>query len=69
MPKSKLRGGAKAHRKRVQKRNNNIKNQQNKIQKIWEEEMNKRMEELKMSGETNGESNVDSDQPLVINPI
>lgn len=69
MPKSKLRGGAKAHRKRVQKRNNNIKNQQNKIQKIWEEEMNKRMEELKMSGETNGEANVDSDQPLVINPI
>lgn len=69
MQKSKLRRGAKAHRKRVQKRNNNIKNQQNKIQKIWEEEMNKRMEELKMSGETNGEANVDSDQPLVINPI
>jgi hypothetical protein len=47
MPKSRLRGGKKAHRKRVQKRNQNIQSQQNRIQKIWEEEMIKRMEELK----------------------
>ena len=49
MPKSRKRGGEKAHRKRVQARNNNIKNQQNRIQKLWEEELMKRMEELKSS--------------------
>lgn len=65
MPKSRLRGGAKAHRKRVQKRNNNIKNQQNRIQKLWEEELTKRMEELKLSGETENQE-VDTSQPLDI---
>jgi transposase len=65
MPKSRLRGGAKAHRKRVQKRNNNIKNQQNRIQKIWEEELTKRMEELKVSGETEPQE-TDTTQPLDI---
>lgn len=65
MPKSRLRGGAKAHRKRVQKRNNNIKNQQNRIQKLWEEELTKRMEELKLSGETENQE-VDTSEPLDI---
>lgn len=65
MPKSRLRGGAKAHRKRVQKRNNNIKNQQNRIQKLWEEELTKRMEELKLSGETENQE-VDTSQTLDI---
>jgi len=68
MPKSRLRGGKKEHRKRVQKRNENIKNQQGKIQKLWEEEMNKRMEELKLSGETQNEPQSDIEQPLIINP-
>ena len=68
MPKSKLRGGAKAHRKRVQKRNNNIKNQQSRIQKLWEQEMMKRIEELNTSGETeNNEINeIDDSQPIDI---
>ena len=44
MPKSRLRGGKKSHRNRVQKRNQNIQSQQNRIQKLWEEEMIKRME-------------------------
>jgi hypothetical protein len=66
MPKSRLRGGKKAHRKRVQKRNQNIQSQQNRIQKIWEEEMIKRMEELKTSGETVTEEEITTDQPLDI---
>jgi transposase len=65
MPKSRLRGGKKSHRKRVEKRNNNIKNQQNRIQKIWEQELTKRMEELKLSGETENQE-VDTSQPLDI---
>lgn len=36
MSKSKLRGGAKAHRKRVQKRNNNIKQQEREIERLRE---------------------------------
>ena len=65
MPKSRKRGGEKAHRKRVKARNNNIKNQQNRIQKLWEEELMKRMEELKSSGETENQE-VDTSQPLDI---
>lgn len=65
MPKSKLRGGAKAHRKRVQKRNSTLQNQQKRIQKLWEQEMMKRLEELKSSGETEN-NEVDTSQPLDI---
>jgi hypothetical protein len=36
MSKSKLRDGAKAHRKRVQKRNNNIKQQEREIERLRE---------------------------------
>jgi predicted transcriptional regulator YdeE len=68
MPKSKLRGGAKAHRKRIQKRNSTIENQQKRIQKLWEQEMMKRIEELNTSGETeNNEINeIDDSQPIDI---
>lgn len=65
MPKSRKRGGEKAHRKRVQKRNNNIKNQQSRIQKLWEQEIMKRMEELNASGNTENQE-VDTSQPLDI---
>ena len=65
MPKSRKRGGEKAHRKRVQKRNNNIKNQQSRIQKLWEQELMKRMEELNTSGDTENQE-VDTSQPLDI---
>ena len=66
MPKSRLRGGKKAHRKRVQKRNQNIVSQQNRIQKLWEEEMMKRMEELNASsGQTENEE-ITTEQPLDI---
>ena len=43
MPKSKLRGGAKAHSKKVQERNNRIKGESKAFQTI----MNQQMEELK----------------------
>ena len=66
MPKSRLRGGKKSHRKRVQKRNQNIQSQQNRIQKLWEEEVIKRMEELKTSGETTTNEEVTIEQPLDI---
>lgn len=54
MPKSRLRGGKKAHRKRVQARNNKIQNQRNQMQKMWEQEMMNRLEEMNKasSGET-----------------
>lgn len=54
MPKSRKRGGEKAHRKRVQARNNKIQNQRNQMQKLWEEEMMKRLEEMNKtsSGDT-----------------
>ena len=65
MPKSRKRGGEKAHRKRVQKRNNNIKNQQSKMQKMWEEEMKKKMEELKASGETENQE-IDTSESMNI---
>jgi len=66
MPKSRLRGGKKEHRKRIQKRNQNIQTQQNRVQKLWEDEMMKRMEELNsQTGSTENEE-VDTSQPLDI---
>jgi len=66
MPKSKLRGGKKAHRKRVQRRNQKIKSQHTKMQKMWQEEMMKRMEELNAtSGDTENEE-INNEQPLDI---
>jgi len=47
MPKTKKRGGAKAHRKRVQARNNMVKGVQSQMQRMWEQQMNAYMEELK----------------------
>lgn len=66
MPKSRLRGGKKAHRKRVQKRNQNIVSQQNRIQKLWEEEMMKRMEELNASSGNTENEEITTEQPLDI---
>lgn len=64
MPKSRKRGGEKTHRKRVQERNNKIQNQRNRMQKLWEEEMMKRMQEINtQSGSTKNEE-IDESQPL-----
>ena len=47
MPQSKKRGGAKAHRKKVQTRNGTIKKQQSTMQKMFEESIKLQVEELK----------------------
>lgn len=53
MGKSKKRGGAKAHRKRVQARNQNIKGAQRQMEKMWQDQMMKQMESLReLSGNT-----------------
>lgn len=46
MGKSKVRGGAKAHRKRVENRNQSLKIQQSAVQKLFNESMKQQMEEL-----------------------
>ena len=58
MGKSKVRGGAKAHRKRVENRNQNIKTQHSAIQKLFNETMKLQMEEFKkkQEAEQNGTS-------------
>lgn len=58
MGKSKLRGGAKAHRKKVASRNQNIKAQESAIQKLFNETMKLQMEEFKkkQEAEQNGTS-------------
>lgn len=54
MPKSKLRGGAKAHRKRVAHRNALIKSEKKKFQKAYQDLLEKSMQEInsQLSGHT-----------------
>ena len=71
MPKSKLRGGAKAHRKRVQERNNRLRGMQRRFREEYEAEMMKQLEALKakVSGDTETETTeqeVSTEQPLNI---
>ena len=47
MPKSKLRGGAKAHKTRVATRNNTLRGLRKKAQAEYQEMFEKQMEELK----------------------
>jgi len=47
MAKSKVRGGAKAHRKKVQSRNQKLKAEQSAFQKLMNESMKTQIEELK----------------------
>ena len=67
MPKSRKRGGEKAHRKRVKARNNNIQNQKIQMQKMWEEEMAKKLEEMNKaaSGETENQE-IDTSESMNI---
>jgi putative hemolysin len=62
MGKSKVRGGAKAHRKRVENRNQNIKTQQSTIQKLFSETMKLQMEEFKKKQESEQDGISDSQQ-------
>jgi hypothetical protein len=52
MAKSRKRGGEKAHRKRIQKRNLAIKSQQNAMQKLFNESMKLQIEELRKKYES-----------------
>ena len=57
MPKSKLRGGAKAHNKRVATRNNTIRGLKKKAQAEYQEMFEKTMESLKAQYQAeNGET-------------
>lgn len=57
MPKSKLRGGAKAHKKRVKTRNNSLKGLKKKAQIEYQEMFEKTMETLKAQYQSeNGET-------------
>jgi hypothetical protein len=53
MGKSKLRGGAKTHRKRVASRNQTIKTQQSAVQKLFNETMKLQMEEFQKKSQEN----------------
>jgi hypothetical protein len=69
MPKSKLRGGAKAHRKRVQARNNDIRSAQRKFQEQYNAEIMKQIDAYKKQMSADTENNVESvptEQPLNI---
>ena len=47
MGRTKKRGGAKAHRKRVQARNTRLKGEMNQMQKLWQEQMKSQIEGLR----------------------
>lgn len=49
---SKKRGGAKAHKKRVDARNQQVKNQQNAMQKFMNESMKRQIEEMRKKYES-----------------
>jgi hypothetical protein len=56
MGKSKLRGGAKSHRKRVQNRNLTLKNQQSAIQKLFNESIMAQMDKIKEMSQLSGDT-------------
>ena len=68
MPKSKTRGGATAHRKRVQLRNAKIEGMKKKMQEEYNAEITKQLEKYKasMSAETENNEVVENEQPLNI---
>jgi len=70
MAKSRLRGGAKAHRKRIQKRNEELGIQKKKFQKVFTEMYETKMNELKekfekLSAETENMVTEDINEPLI----
>lgn len=58
MAKSKVRGGAKAHRAKVAARNQKVKSAQTKMQKLFNEAMKAELEELKKKAESGTTENV-----------
>jgi deoxyadenosine/deoxycytidine kinase len=62
MGKSKVRGGAKAHRKRVATRNQKVKSQQTAIQKMFNESMKTQLEELQKKYEAEKNGTIDTNE-------
>lgn len=62
MGRTKKRGGAKAHRKRVQARNTRLKGEMNQMQKLWQEQMMARLEGLRSEDGENLELNLGGNQ-------
>jgi len=60
MPQSKKRGGAKAHRKKIEKRNQEIKMVQSAAQKLFQEAIKQQVEELKKKHETTSGQTTDT---------
>ena len=57
MPQSKKRGGAKAHRKKIESRNKQVKAQQSAMQKLFNEAIKAQIDELKKKQEeTSGQT-------------
>ena len=56
MGRTKKRGGAKAHRKRVQARNARLKGEMNQMQKLWQEQMMAQLEGLRSEQEETQET-------------
>ena len=62
MGRTKKRGGAKAHRKRVQARNTRLKGEMNQMQKLWHEQMMAQLEGLRSEDGENLELNLGGNQ-------
>lgn len=62
MGRTKKRGGAKAHRKRVQARNTRLKGEMNQMQKLWQEQMMAQLENLRSEDGENLELNLNANQ-------
>jgi uncharacterized small protein (DUF1192 family) len=67
MPKSKKRGGQKAHNKRVQRRKQTLQAEQKRISNIWNEEMMKEIERLRaeLPKQEEGENASDNTTPIM----
>ena len=59
MGRTKKRGGAKAHRKRVQARNTRLKGEMNQMQRLWQEQMKSQLEGLRGEDGENLELNLE----------
>jgi len=62
MGRTKKRGGAKAHRKRVQARNTRLKGEMNQMQKLWQEQMMAQLEGLRSEDGENLELKLGANQ-------
>jgi hypothetical protein len=61
MPKSRKRGGQKAHNKRIQRRKQLVTAERQKISNIWNEEIMKEIEKLRAEKESKEEGESTSD--------